>query len=184
MDKSLQPIFSNDANGIKRVYNEYFPIALFIVNKYKGSVEDAEDIFQEAMIAVFKKAKSEGSDFLTVSASTFIYSVCHKQYLMKMRNKGKMVRVDVINEQELQLIGVKLEEIESVEKMMIKKEERDIVQKALDTIGEPCREMLILYGNDYKYKEIAEVLSIQLNGLGVKITRCLEKLEALILKGY
>ena len=68
----LEGLAANDSNAIETIYREnYTAIQAFIV-KNNGYPDDAKDIFQEAMIVLFEKAKSS-SFVLTCQIKTYLY---------------------------------------------------------------------------------------------------------------
>lgn len=70
----LKGLAANDKRAVEAIYRENFSmIQAFILNN-NGSVDDARDIFQEAMIVLYDKAKSETFE-LNCKLKTYIYSV-------------------------------------------------------------------------------------------------------------
>ncbi|CAN5530106.1 hypothetical protein BH10BAC5_BH10BAC5_04950 [soil metagenome] len=67
------------------LYKNTFPRIRNHILLNKGNTQDAEDIFQESLIILFKNDNKE--DFiLTSQPSTYIYSVCKNLWLKKLRN--------------------------------------------------------------------------------------------------
>src|SRR3978361_2309087 len=59
----------------------------FILNN-NGSYDEAKDIFQEAMIILYQKAKSD-SFVLTSQIKTYVYSICRRLWLKRLHQIGK-----------------------------------------------------------------------------------------------
>lgn len=99
-----------------------------------GSVDDARDIFQEAMLVLYEKARS-GHFELSCQLKTYLYSVCRRLWLKRLSQQQKT-----------------LPEIEgsadwiSVEEDMEMHEQQDhafhMMEKAMLNLGEPCRSLL------------------------------------------
>jgi RNA polymerase sigma factor (sigma-70 family) len=86
----LQGLVNNDSKAIESIYKDnYNMIQAFILNN-NGSYDDARDIFQEAMITLYEKAKSE-SFVLTCQIKTYIYSVCRRLWLKRLQQMGKYI---------------------------------------------------------------------------------------------
>ena len=84
----LEGLAANDTNAIETIYREnYSAIKAFIVNN-NGYPDDARDIFQEAMIVLFEKAKSS-SFILTCQLQTYLYSVCRRLWLKKLQKQNR-----------------------------------------------------------------------------------------------
>lgn len=79
----------------KELYDKNYSFVERYVLKNSGTVEDAEDIFQDCLIILFKKAQSE--DFqLTASIDTYLYAVSKNLWLNKLRNKSSLpvIKID------------------------------------------------------------------------------------------
>src|SRR6185312_2461290 len=99
----LEALAANDANAIETIYREnYSAIKAFII-KNNGYTDDARDIFQEAMIIIFEKAKS-GSFVLSCRLQTYLYSVCRRLWLKKLQNQH---RFNPYFERNLEMVPVK-----------------------------------------------------------------------------
>jgi len=120
----------------------------FIINN-NGSYDDARDIFQEAIITLYEKAKSE-SFVLTCQIKTYIYSVCRRLWLKRLQQMGRYV---------MQTDG--LEETVSVEEDIDVHEKRNadfaMMDRALGSLGEPCKSLLQAYY--MQKKDMTEIAS-------------------------
>ena len=84
-NRVLQYIYKNTFNPVKQ-----------LVLSNTGSESDAEDIFQETLIIIFKKLKEEQSFELTSAFSTYIYSISRLLWLKHLRNIKK-IEIDPLN---------------------------------------------------------------------------------------
>lgn len=105
----------------------------FILNN-NGSYDEARDIFQEAMIALYEKAQTE-SFVLTCQIKTYIYSICRRLWLKRLQQLGRYTtQVDSMEE----TVAVS-EDLEAHEKRNV---EFAIMDRALNSLGEPCKSLL------------------------------------------
>lgn len=133
----LKGLVANDTKAVETIYKENFTmIQSFIINN-NGSYDDARDIFQEAIITLYEKAKSE-SFVLTCQIKTYIYSVCRRLWLKRLQQMGRYV---------MQTEG--LEETVQVEEDLEIHEKRNadfaMMERALGSLGEPCKSLLEAY---------------------------------------
>src|ERR1700744_548006 len=102
-----------------------------------GYPEDARDIFQEAMIVLYEKAKS-GSFELNCQLKTYLYSVCRRLWLKRL-SQMQRITPEVGN----------IEETVPVEEELELHEQRHldflVMEKSLKSLGEPCRSLLEAY---------------------------------------
>ncbi len=145
----LRGLAENDKKAVETIYKDNFNmIQGFIINN-NGTYDDARDIFQEAMITLYEKAKSE-SFVLTSQIKTYIYSVCRRLWLKRLQQKGRYV-----------LETESLEETVSVEEDIDVHEKRNsefaIMERALGSLGEPCKSLLEAYY--LQKKDMTEIAS-------------------------
>jgi RNA polymerase sigma factor (sigma-70 family) len=144
----LKGLAENDKQAIESLYKDnYAMIQSFILNN-NGSHDDARDIFQEAMIVLFEKARS-GSFELSSQLKTYIYSVCRRLWLKRL-NQMQRYSGNFGNLEET--IPVE-EEIELHEK---RNDDFNLMENAMSKIGEPCKSLLDAYYIQKKHmQEIA-----------------------------
>jgi RNA polymerase sigma factor (sigma-70 family) len=88
----LDNLKSEDNASFEVLYKLYFPaVESYIIQNF-GSTEDAEDIFQEAIIVLLKKIRC--TDFvLTSSLKTYIFAIARNLWLKRLRD-NKLITVD------------------------------------------------------------------------------------------
>ena len=133
----LKGLAQNDKNSIETIYREnYATIQSFILNN-NGSVDEARDIFQEAMIVLYEKSRI-ATFSLNCQLKTFIYSICRRLWLKRLQQLGKFsTQVESLEE----IIPVD-EEVEDHEK---KNNDFILMEHAMAKIGEPCKSLLDAY---------------------------------------
>lgn len=63
---------------------------------------------------------------------------------------------------------------------VIRKEQEALLERALETLGDPCREILELrYFGELSYEEIGDALHLNEKTVGSRLSRCLSRLEAI-----
>lgn len=133
----LKGLVSNDTKAIETLYKDNFKLIQSFILNNNGTYDDARDIFQEAMIALYEKAKSE-SFVLTCQIRTYIYSICKRLWLKRLQQMGRFA-TQVNN----------LEDVVPVEEDLEIHEKRNIdfaiMDRALNSLGEPCRSLLEQY---------------------------------------
>jgi RNA polymerase sigma factor (sigma-70 family) len=144
----LKGLAANDKQAIETIYRQnYAMIQSFILNN-SGSHDDARDIFQEAMIVLFEKARL-GSFELSSQLKTYIYSVCRRLWLKRL-NQMQKYNGNLEN----------IEETVAVDDDMEVHEKRNndfiLMENAMSKIGEPCKTLLEAYYIQKKHmQEIA-----------------------------
>lgn len=130
----LKGLAANDSNSIETIYREnYLAIQAFIVNN-SGDPDDARDIFQEAMIILFEKARSS-SFTLSCQLQTYLYSVCRRLWLKRLQRQNRFIPA---KEPDQDIIAVD-DELDSHEK---KNNDLVLMESAMMKLGEPCKSLL------------------------------------------
>ncbi len=133
----LEGLAANDKKAVETIYREnYNTIQALIINN-NGSADDAKDIFQEAMIVLYEKAKSESFE-LSCQIKTFIYSVSRRLWLKRLQQQNRFSSP-----------GDSMEEVIPVEEEMEDHERRndefEMMDKAISHLGEPCKSLIEAY---------------------------------------
>lgn len=133
---------------IKYMYQEMFPMIRYLVVKNSGNDEDAEDVFQDGLIIVFKKIRDHELD-LTCSFRTYIYSVCRNIWLQKL-NKRKQYAREFSDVESFVDLPDKVDQFQEEEM-----EKYRLYQQHFLTLGEDCQKVLLLFMKKQSLKEIA-----------------------------
>jgi len=130
----LQGLANNDSKAIETIYKQNFNMVQSFVLNNSGSYDEARDIFQEAMIALYEKTKSE-SFVLTCKINTYVYSICRRLWLKRLQQLGKFSgSIDSFEE----TVSVE-DDLEIHQK---RNAEYNIMETALGSMGEPCKSLL------------------------------------------
>lgn len=74
--------------AIDVLYEGTFTSILRYVQRNSGTVADAEDVFQDAMLILLDKSKQEGF-LLTASVKTYLFAVSRNIWLKRLRERAK-----------------------------------------------------------------------------------------------
>ncbi|MFO7932487.1 MAG: RNA polymerase sigma factor [Bacteroidales bacterium] len=146
-NRVLQYIYKNSFNPVKQ-----------LILHNAGSENDAEDIFQEALIVIFRKLKNNSGFDLTASFNTYIYSISRLIWLKHLR-KIKKIEIDPLNRDMEERI-----EFEEPSPVQDKDLRMAIYQRTLMQIPQDCQKILRLTAQDITSKEIARQLGFRSEG--------------------
>ena len=74
--KLIEGIKRGDDEALNYLYNNYFDLIRIYILKNSGTEDDAYDIFQDAMVALFKKVSENHID-LTTDLKGYIFVIQH-----------------------------------------------------------------------------------------------------------
>lgn len=133
----LEGLAKDDRQAVQTIYKQHYKMVQSLVINNNGTTDDARDVFQEAMIVLYEKAKS-GQFELTSQLKTYIYSVCRRLWLKRLQQQQKYVP-EVAN----------LEETVPVEEELDLHDQKNVdlqmMEKAMLSLGEPCKSLLEAY---------------------------------------
>jgi RNA polymerase sigma factor (sigma-70 family) len=133
----LRGLAQNDKTSIDAIYRENYPtIQSFILNN-NGSVDDARDIFQEAVIVLYEKSGLPTFS-LNCQIRTYLYSVCRRLWLKRLQQLNRFTSMAESIEETIPVE----EELEDHGK---KNDEYILMEQAMAKIGEPCKSLLDAY---------------------------------------
>ena len=128
-----------------------------------GNKEDAKDVAQEAFIKVFEALPNIKGD---LNFSAYLYKTAHNKALDELRKKKRLASPDAIETEEDPDLNV------SPQKTAMLKAQQVKVREAAMNLSEEYREVLTLREiDDQSYDEIAEVMNIPRNSVGVLLLR-------------
>ncbi|MBC7525477.1 MAG: sigma-70 family RNA polymerase sigma factor [Flavobacterium sp.] len=131
----LDKLKTEDGSSFELLYKFYFPSVASYIKQNLGNNEDAEDIFQEAIIVLLQKVR-QPNFILTSSLKTYLYAVAKNLWLKRLRdNKIKFA------DDELSLVNYKTEsDIFELEPVKSKEEK---VESWLLKITKNCQNVLM-----------------------------------------
>ena len=130
----LKGLAVNDRNSIETLYRQHYKMVQSLIINNQGTADDARDIFQEAIIVLYEKAKS-GSFELSCQIKTYLYSVSRRLWLKRLQQLQKFVPD-----------AGSMEDTVPVEDEAEAQEQRNkeylMMEKAMLNLGEPCKSLL------------------------------------------
>ena len=153
----IKGIKNRDNKILQVIYKEHFSLIKSFVIKNNGTVDDARDVFQEAIIVIFRYAKRD--DFkINCSFETFLYSISRTIWLNNLRNKKiRIGKLDDIRE----FITFNASENEQIEESA----EFKLYQKHFLKLSDECQQLMRMFYDKVPYKEIAKKMNYKSIGI-------------------
>jgi len=172
VDKFIKAILEEDRAGIEQIYEQYQSRIIRHVVENSGTVEEGEDIFQEAIIVIFKQART-GNLKLSSSFYTYLFAICKRLWLKKLRKKRNSI---VTFSEDWEYTDDS--ELESI----LQEEERyRLFRMKFKALSDQCQKLLSLFFQKVPMKEIVEKMEMSSISYAKKRKfQCKEKLIQLI----
>lgn len=160
---------------VKAIYRSYFDSLIWYVMNNSGSRQDAEDVFQEVVVAfidLVKKDKFRGES----TVKTFLFSLNRFTWLNELKRRGRALAREEKYEK-----GQETAELDTSE-LIADREGKAEVVRLVGELGEACQKILLLfYYENLTMKEILETMHYE-NEQVVrnKKYKCLKQLEQMV----
>lgn len=152
----INGIRANDEKILHDLYRRYFKMVRHYVITNSGDESDAKDIYHETLMALMNAVQKEHF-ILNASLSTLIYAICKRLWL-KHLNKHKHIyhSEDLYHKN----FGQEQDDAEAILEEHFQKEQNiHKIKKALQSIGNPCYDLLKeFYFNKTSMEQIAQKL--------------------------
>lgn len=144
----LNGLAEGDKRTIEIIYKDHYNMIQSLIINNNGSADDAKDIFQEALTVLYEKVRS-GSFELNCQLKTYLYSVSKRLWLKRLSVNTRFVSAA----EDLEPTFPVDDEVEAHEK---RDAEFDMMEKAIASLGEPCKSLLEAY---YLKKQNMQVIA-------------------------
>ncbi len=84
----LRGLKNRQSHIVVFITKEYLPAIRYMIERMGGNLQDAEDIFQEALMSIIKKVDNNELK-LTARFSTYLYAVCRNLRLCQINEKER-----------------------------------------------------------------------------------------------
>ena len=146
----------NDSRLLEELYRDCAPRITKWVTNNSGTVTDARDLFQEALIALHKSAHKPDFE-LSCPISALLFTICRNQWINQLRRKKKDIEVRKVEAERYAPDSATVSAYERWEEERI---EKDKLDKSLAELSETCRKLLKLLGRGVSPAEAAEQLGM------------------------
>lgn len=170
-DYYIQGIAKNQLPVLNDIYADFGPTINNLVKRNSGNDDDAQDVFQEALIVIFNKV-SKNDLALTAAFGTYLYSVARLIWLKKLKNKSK-IEVTFSDVEEYTYVDQEEEGLDKSEKALL-------YHHYFKKISSECQKMLIHTFNRLTGEQIAKMMGYSIEYVKRKRYKCKSQLIDLI----
>jgi RNA polymerase sigma factor (sigma-70 family) len=131
----IEGLRSGNSQVLSALYKKHYPSVLKLIVTNSGSEEQARDIYQEAVIALYEHAQDPGFT-LTCKLQTYLYSVARRLWLKQLNRNGRTLLFKEEEEGELADVS------HDVDLFLEKEKEIQRMNQSLEKLGEPCATLI------------------------------------------
>ncbi|MDH7445724.1 RNA polymerase sigma factor [Aquimarina sp. 2201CG14-23] len=143
----MTSLLNNDTKGIMKIYSLVFPRVRKFVIQNKGIQQDAEDIFQKALIQITVRYRKEKFEINT-SFEAYLFTACKNLWRKELKkSKNRVTNTEII-----ELVPEERDMALSI----LEQERWELFTEKLDLISENCKKVLTMFFNNISYGEIVK----------------------------
>lgn len=152
-EQILKGILRHDNLILQYIYKQYYYNINYFIRKNQGSEDDASDIFQEAIIIIYRKIKENDLVFEKSSFKSYLFSVCRFLWLKQLEKRR-------IEKEKLNDSLPYQEDLydDNLNELVEKNERYGLYQKHFSTLSSDCQKLMQLFFEKVPLKEIAKVM--------------------------
>jgi RNA polymerase sigma factor (sigma-70 family) len=174
--KTLDALRNGDDSGLEELFRKNRRSVASLVIHNNGTEDDAEDVLQESLIVLWERVR-KGTFEYQAKLSTFIYATAKNIWLRKLARQRREFPSASETFEIPSGDSTPFEEMEENERVLA-------IEQAMEEIGNPCRDILLLY---YWEEQSMENIAVKLgfaNADTVKSKKyqCKKALEKLVKK--
>ncbi len=161
---------------IKELYTDLSPKVTRWIMANNGSMSDAKDIFQEAILALYNMACDPGF-VLKYPIGGLLFKICKNKWIDQIRKKTKESEVRILEKERYDNVETTTALLEQIETEEIRQTKLD---KAFRKLSELCQNLLKLSMEGISPKEIAVQLQMSdANSVYRRKSACVERWKTL-----
>jgi RNA polymerase sigma factor (sigma-70 family) len=171
----IQGLMENDTATIKQIYDRFAVKVKNYIVQNNGTEDDADDIFQEALIDIYRQAHYKGLQ-LTCPFEAFILLVCKRKWLNELKKRPH--RKVTTGPDVLSNTG---EDVFALADLLQQQEDKAaLFMRMYEKLGEKCREIIRWCLTGKPQEEIAAAIGVTYGYLRKKKSECMSELIHLI----
>lgn len=170
----IEAIKNGDHRGLlSELYDTVLPKVRSYVTKNSGDVEEANDMFQDAVMVFYKQVKLNELN-IKQSIEAYIFTVAKNLWINKAKRDARIQFTDEVKEDK----GITFNSLHH----LISDEREEAIKNVLGQLGERCAQLLnYIFYQDYSLVEVTEAMGFS----SAEVThtnhyRCKKKLMALV----
>ncbi len=170
----LEALLTGDSNKIQHIYIKSFPKVRKFVLQNNGQQQDAEDVFQKALMQLSIRYQRE-KFIIKTNFEAYLFTACKNLWRRELnKSKNKVTNYQVIE----------LEDDSNDMALSILEQKRwELFQESLKNISENCQQILKLFFAKVAYSDIVKKMKYNTETVArQRVFKCKKKLKEAVLK--
>jgi RNA polymerase sigma factor (sigma-70 family) len=182
MAKNIHPdqryitgLVNNDTPVINEIYKHCAGKVKSWITFNNGSEDDAADIFQEALMDVYRQGKYKSLE-LTCPFEPYLLLVCKRKWLNQIKKRSIL---PVTNDEE-DLLHIGEDTFAHADELENQQQQSELFYSAFEKLGERCKEIISWSMKGEAQEKVAETLGVTYGYLRKKKSECMASLIKMV----
>jgi RNA polymerase sigma factor (sigma-70 family) len=167
----INGLAQNNSGIINEIYKKYSPKIYNWIKQNSGDTEQAQDVFQEAIIDIYHKAKNQNFE-LTCPFDALLFLIVRNKWFSYLKNNKNKV---VTNTNDA-LYNITDNAQQDANKIMQYENQHNLLMQKLDELHDGCKALLKLSWSGLCMEDVAEQLKVTYAYVRKKKSLCMAKL--------
>jgi RNA polymerase sigma factor (sigma-70 family) len=167
----IDGLAQNNSLIITEIYKRYSSKMYHWIKQNQGEHEQAQDIFQEAIIDIYRKV-TQAPFTLTCPFEAFLFVIVRNKWFSFLKNNKQVVVTNNTND-EYPFMGIAEQD---AGKIMQYEKQHKLLQEKLEELHDGCKEVLKLSWSGLGMEEVAKQLKVTYAYIRKKKSICMAKL--------
>lgn len=170
-EKIIEGLTTGDQEVFNNLYEYEFPKIVRLVTQNSGSIDNARDIFQDALVILMEKIYYKELN-LSCSIGTYLYAISQNLWFNKLRKNKVFISLCKLSFANSELQTIIIEDDNTPENI-------EGIINAIENLGNPCKQLLeLFYYKNESWDDIANTLGYS-SGASARNQKykCLERLR-------
>ena len=164
----INGLLENHSSVIHEIYDRFSAKVKSFVLKNNGNEEDAADVFQEALINIYRQAKA-GTFLLTCPFEAFLLLICKRKWINELKKRST---VRVTNKVEL-VSNTAVDELFLADQFIHQEARRSLFLAMFEKLGDKCKEIIRCSLNGKPQEENAAAMGLTYGFFRKKKSECM-----------
>ncbi len=152
----LQALQKGDNRLIQEMYAEFLPGIERWVVKNSGSIQDAQDLFQEAILAIYDRYCDENSKEFSGPFGGLIFAICRNIWFSRLSHKKREEQVRLAEKARYESEADAPDLLTEAEELIEESRKRELLDKTFKQLSELCQKVLWMMAQGKSGEEIAQ----------------------------
>ncbi|RHU24596.1 MULTISPECIES: RNA polymerase sigma-70 factor [Parabacteroides] len=176
-DDLIFNIIQGDEKAFRQLFDMYYLRLYHVAIYYLSSKESAEEVVSDVFYTIWNR-KETLHEIENIESYLYISTKNQALHYIRRSNTPECSPLDLYN---IELIA----DNTNPESVLLDQEQQELIQKAINSLPEKCREVFRLFLSDkLKQKEIATLLNISQKTVEAHIATAYKKIHAYLKKRY